>query len=47
MTVRDLQATLLHQMGFDPHRLSFPYLGLNQRLIGPTDEARVVRGVLS
>ncbi|MEO7298151.1 MAG: DUF1501 domain-containing protein, partial [Verrucomicrobiota bacterium] len=40
VTVRDLQATLLHQMGFDPHRLSFPYLGLNQRLIGPTDEAR-------
>jgi hypothetical protein len=47
VTVRDLQATILNQLGFDPHRFSFPYLGLNQRLIGPTDEGQVVRQILS
>ena len=40
--VHDLQATILHQLGFDPHKFSFPYQGLNQRLIGPTEEPRVV-----
>ena len=47
VTVRDLQATILNQLGLDPHRFGFPYLGLNQRLIGPTDEAQVVRDILS
>ena len=47
MTVRDLQATILHQMGLDPYRLSFSYLGLNQRLIGPTEEGQVVRQILA
>ncbi len=47
MTVRDLQATVLNQVGLNPHQLSFPYLGLNQRLIGPTDEGRVVREILT
>ena len=46
VTVRDLQATILNQLGFDPHRFSYSYLGLNQRLIGPTNEARVVREIL-
>lgn len=45
--VRDLQATILHLMGLDPFRLSYPYLGLNQRLIGPTDEGRVLHEILS
>jgi hypothetical protein len=47
MTVRDLQATILHSMGLDPHRFSYQYLGLNQRLIGPTDEGQVVRSILA
>jgi len=47
MGVHDLQATVLHLMGLDPYRLSFPYLGLNQRLIGPTDEGRVVKKLLA
>jgi hypothetical protein len=47
MTVRDLQATILNQMGLDPYRLNFPYLGLNQRLIGPTDEGTVVKPILA
>lgn len=41
-TVRDLQATLLDRLGLDPFRLSYSYQGLNQRLIGPTDEGRVI-----
>ncbi len=47
VSVRDLQATVLHCLGLDPFQLSYPSLGLNQRLIGPTDEAKVVRGLLS
>ncbi len=47
VSVRDLQATILHQLGLDPHRFSYPYLGLNQRLIGPTDEARVRNELLA
>lgn len=41
MTIRDLQATILHLMGLNPYRTSFPYQGLDNRLIGPTDEGRV------
>jgi hypothetical protein len=35
--VRDLQATLLHLLGLDPHQLHFPFQGLNQRWIGPAN----------
>jgi hypothetical protein len=38
VTVNDLQATILHQMGIDPYQLKYPYLGLDQRLIGPSNE---------
>ena len=47
MSVRDLQATILNQLGLDPYRFSYPYLGLNQRLIGPSDEGRVRKELLS
>jgi hypothetical protein len=47
VTIRDLQATILHAMGVDPHHLSYPYQGLNQRLIGPTEEAVVRRELLA
>ena len=47
MTVRDLHATMLHLLGFDPHRLTYPYLGLNQRLIGPEGKARVHHEVIA
>ena len=39
--VRDLHATMLHTLGLDPHRLSFPFQGLNQRLIGPANDPQV------
>ncbi|MCS7047635.1 MAG: DUF1501 domain-containing protein, partial [Gemmataceae bacterium] len=35
MSVHDLQATILHQLGLDAHQLSYRYQGLDQRLIGP------------
>ena len=48
VSVRDLQATILHQLGLDPFRLSFPFQGLDQRLIGPDDRAaRVVHELLA
>ena len=46
VTVRDLQATILHLLGFDPHKFSYRYQGLNQRLIGPTNDGKVVKGLL-
>ena len=40
--IRDLHATILHTMGFDPERLTFKFQGLDQRLIG-VEPARVVK----
>jgi hypothetical protein len=45
--IRDLQATIMHQIGINPHRFHFPYQGLNQRLIGPTNEGKVVNDILA
>ena len=45
--IRDLQATILHLLGLDPHRFHFSYQGLNQRLIGPTDDGQVIKGILA
>jgi len=46
MTVRDLHATMLHLLGLDARKLTYPYLGLNQRLIGPEGKARVNHAIL-
>lgn len=43
--IRDLHATLLHQLGIDHEKLSFPFQGLDQRLTG-VERARVVRDIL-
>jgi len=45
--IHDLQATILHLLGLDAKRFSYPFQGLNQRLIGPSDEAKLVEGVLA
>jgi len=45
--IRDLQATILNQLGLDPYRYSYRYQGLDQRLIGPTDEGKVLTGLLA
>ena len=46
VSVRDLQATVLHLLGFDPEAMRFRHQGLDQRLIGPADGPRVVDGIL-
>jgi hypothetical protein len=47
VTVRDLQATILHLLGYDPYLFSYRYQGLNNRLIGPTNEGKIVKGILA
>jgi hypothetical protein len=45
--VRDFQATIMHMLGLDPHKTSYPYQGLDQRFIGPADTPRVRKEVLA
>lgn len=47
MTPHDLQATILHLFGLDPHQFKFPYQGLNQRLIGPANDPQVRQAILA
>jgi hypothetical protein len=47
VSVRDLQATVLHLLGLDAHRLAFRYQGLDQKLIGPTGEGEIIRDILA
>lgn len=47
VSIRELQATILHLLGLDPLRFSFPSQGLDQRLVGPTHEGRPVMGILA
>ena len=44
--VRDFNATILHQLGIDHNRLSFPFLGLDQKLTG-VEEAHVIKKILN
>jgi hypothetical protein len=44
--VRDLHATMLHQLGIDHNKLSFPYQGLDQRLTG-VEPAHVIKSILA
>jgi len=44
--VRDFNATILHQLGIDHNRLSFPFLGLDQKLTG-VEPAHVIKRILS
>jgi hypothetical protein len=44
--VRQLHATILHQLGLDPNRLSFFYGGLDQRLVG-VEGAEPIREILA
>jgi hypothetical protein len=47
VTIHDLQATILHLLGLDAWKLTFPYQGLQQRLIGPEGEAQVRTEILA
>jgi hypothetical protein len=44
--VRDLHATILHQLGINHERLSFKFQGLDNRLTG-VNPAKVVKDILS
>ena len=44
--VRDFHATLLHMLGYDHSRLSFPFQGLNQKLTG-VKHANVINGIFA
>ena len=44
--IRDLNATILHQMGIDHERFVYPFKGLDQRITG-VEESRVVREILT
>ena len=44
--VRDLQATILHQLGLDHERLSVRFQGLDLRLTG-VEPCEVVKGILA
>ncbi|MDA9859037.1 DUF1501 domain-containing protein [Rubripirellula sp.] len=44
--IRDLNATILHQLGIDHERFTFPFKGLDQRLTG-VEESRIVREILA
>ena len=45
--VRDLHATILHCLGFDHRKLTFPFQGLDQRLTGVEKEAQLLNTILA
>jgi hypothetical protein len=47
VNIRDLQATILNSLGLDPYRFIYPFQGLDNRLIGPTDDGRVLTDLFS
>jgi hypothetical protein len=44
--IRDLNATILNQLGIDHGQFSFKFRGLNQRLTG-VEEAHVVKDIIA
>ena len=47
VSIRDLQATLLHQLGLDAWNFTYRHQGLDERLIGPEGHARVLHELLA
>ncbi len=47
VSVHDLKATLLHLLGFDHRRLTYPFQGLDQRVTNVTKPSEVVKGILA
>lgn len=46
-SIHDLQATILHQLGLDAWKLHYSYQGLDQRLIGPKGDAKLIQKLLA
>ena len=47
VSVHDLKATMLHLLGFDHKRLTYPSQGLDQRVTNVTKPSRVVQGIVA
>jgi hypothetical protein len=45
--IRDLHATILHLLGFDHHKFTYRYAGLDYRLTGVEEGPKVVTGLLA
>jgi hypothetical protein len=45
--IRDINATILHQMGIDHNRLTYTFQGLDQRLVGTEAQAIPVQRILA
>lgn len=45
--IRNFHATLLHLLGLDPNALSYLHNGLDERLIGPTNDVEIVWEILA
>ena len=45
--IRDLNATILHQLGIDHRQLTFRFQGLDQKLTGVEEESHVIQKILS
>lgn len=45
--IRNFHATLLHLLGINPEALSYFHNGLDERLIGPTDDVEIVHDILA
>lgn len=45
--IRNFHATLLHLLGLNPQQLSYYHNGLDERLIGPTDDVEIVPEILA
>ena len=45
--IRDLNATILHQLGIDSQRFTVKHRGLDERLTGVQEEAQIVKPILS
>ena len=47
VNIRDMNATILHQLGIDHQRLTFKFQGLDQRLTGVDEPSRIVNEILA
>jgi hypothetical protein len=45
--LHDLQATILHLLGMNPETFTYPYQGLNARLIGPSEGPKIMEKALA
>jgi hypothetical protein len=47
VTINDFHATMLHLLGMDHHRLTWPHQGLNHRLSNVTKPSKIIKGIIA